>query len=87
MGAQKPRSRKPNEQLAALVAGKGKGAAPAAPARRGPGRPPRLEHLERQTVLLPPELRLAVKRLALEQGKEISGVIADALRAYFAAKR
>lgn len=54
----------------------------AAPARRGPGRPPRLEHLERQTVLLPPELRLAVKRTALEDGKDISAVIAEALRAY-----
>lgn len=82
MGAKKQGNRKPDSQLAALAAGRGKGAAPAMPARRGPGRPARLEHLERQTVLLPPELRLAVKRAALEDGKDISAVIAEALRAY-----
>lgn len=82
MSAQKHRIRKPNAQLSALAAGRGKPAAPAASARRGPGRPPRLEHLERQTVLLPPELRRAVKRCALEEGKEISAVIAEALRSY-----
>lgn len=82
MGARKQGNRKPDSQLAALAAGRGKATAPTMPARRGPGRPPRLEHLERQTVLLPPDVRLAVKRVALEEGKEISAVIAEALRAF-----
>ena len=50
--------------------------------RRGPGRPPRTEPVERLTVLLPPRLKKSLRLKAVEEGRDMSAIAADALRAY-----
>ena len=56
-----------------------------APARR-PGRPRREEPRERLAVLLPPELKRELRIRAIDEDRDVSDVVIDAVRGYLRRK-
>lgn len=60
---------------------KSKAKAAAAP-KRGPGRPRREEPRERLTIILPPELKRTLRIRAVEEDRDVSELVADAIHAY-----
>ena len=50
--------------------------------KRGPGRPPRERPVERLVVLLPPELKLWLRHRAIEEGADMSAIVARLVESY-----
>jgi len=50
--------------------------------KRGPGRPPRQEERARLVVLLPPDLKARLQHLAVDERRELSAIVAEALGYY-----
>jgi len=52
------------------------------PAKRRPGRPRREEEKVRLAVLLPPELKKELRKRAVDEDRDASDIVADAVRVY-----
>jgi hypothetical protein len=51
-------------------------------AKRSPGRPPRTDDPKRVTVLLPGTLKRRLRLRAIEEGRDMGDIVADAMREY-----